>query len=223
MAVKSGFFNAKEKSPGVFDRLYDNVDISSMFDGIVQDGVIQGYKEGLVVRPGDGLKVVVNTGRAWFNHTYTVNDTDLVLDVTKPDVTYRRYDSVILEVNSSEDVRANSIRVISGSPAGSPVPPKLTHNDLVNQYSLANILVRPKATSITAGDISDRRGTADTPYAKGATINPDISDTLKHWRETFGEQSASFDKQFKEFLNTATGNPGLAVPISNTQIDDMFK
>lgn len=223
MAIKSGFFNAKETSPGVFDRLYDNIDLSSIFDGIIQDGVIQGYLEGLVVRPGDGLKVVVNTGRAWFNHTYTVNDADLVLDISEPDVTYRRYDSIVLEVNSREDVRSNSIKIISGVASGSPSPVQLTHDDLVNQYALANVLVRPKATSITAGDIYDQRGTKETPYAKGATINPDISDTLNHWREAFGEQSNSFEKQFNEFLETATGNPGLAVPISNAQIDEMFK
>lgn len=221
MAVRSGFFNAKQSGSG-WDRTYDALDLSSIFDGIIQDGVFQNYAEGLVVRPGTGLKTVVNTGRAWFNHTWTLNDSDFVLVHNDPDTTYSRIDLVVLEVNTNESVRANEIKVITGTPSGAPRNPDLINNDMVHQYALASVLIRPKATSITAADVTDLRGTEQTPYAQGVTINPDISQALEHWAQTFQNALEDDRKAFQEFMDTATGNPGLAVPISETEIDNMF-
>ena len=221
MAVRSGFFNSKPTGSG-WDRVYDALDLSSIFDGIIQDGIFQSYAEGLVVRQATGLRTVVNTGRAWFNHTWTLNDSDLVLVHDVPDTTYNRIDLVVLEVNESENVRANTIKVITGTPDGSPKSPNLINNDMVHQYALASVTIHPKATSITAADVSDLRGTKATPYAQGVTINPDISQALEHWAQTFQNALDNNQKAFQEFMDTATGNPDLAVPISRTEIDSMF-
>lgn len=221
MAVRSGFFNAKSTESG-WDRTYDAHDLSSIFDGIIQDGVFQGYAEGLVVRPSSGLNVVVNTGRAWFNHTWTLNESDLVLGIDAPDTTYDRIDLIILEVNENESVRANTIKVSKGIPNGIPKNPDLINNGLIHQYALASILIHPKATSIMSADITDLRGTDQTPYVQGATINPDISQTLSYWRETFGNDQMSFRQRFEDFLESTSGNPGLATPITNAEIDKMM-
>ena len=37
--VTSGFFNGQENTDGTIDRKYDADDISSMFDGLITDGI----------------------------------------------------------------------------------------------------------------------------------------------------------------------------------------
>ena len=80
MAVTSGFYNAL-LTPGteVPDRLYDAVQISSLFDGIVRDGVFMSIGGHLAVSESTGMHVQVAAGRAWFNHSWLDNDAPLLV------------------------------------------------------------------------------------------------------------------------------------------------
>ena len=75
MALTYGFYNSKNG-----DRKYDAVAMSRMFDGIIRDGVISAYGKTFEVTVNSGNKINVDTGRAWFDHTWTLNDTIKVLD-----------------------------------------------------------------------------------------------------------------------------------------------
>ena len=126
MAVSYGFYNALEH-----DRLYDAIQMSSIFDGIIQDGVFSTIGDALLVTaPEDGLYVNVGPGRAWFNHTWTYNDTLYPIEAEEAEVVLDRIDAVILEVNAGPDVRRNSIYFLKGTPSSNPQKPVLTHRFL---------------------------------------------------------------------------------------------
>lgn len=159
MAIKYGFYNSVGG-----DRTYDAVDISSMFDGVITDGVFESIGNKLVVTDGTGMNVIVGTGKAWFDHTYTINDAALTLAIAASDLVLPRIDTVVLEVNASNAVRANTIKVITGTPATIPNPPALTNTSEIHQYPLAHVSVAAAETEIDLADITDMVGTVDTPF-----------------------------------------------------------
>src|SRR5512135_467240 len=120
MTVTYGFYNAINS-----DRKYNAAQMSALFDGLIEDGVFlacSSVPESFPVTQNTvpDLHVQVGEGRAWFKHTWTLNDAHILLTVETPDILYPRIDAVVLEVNRSDAVRANSIKIIKGTPASSP-------------------------------------------------------------------------------------------------------
>ena len=160
MAVSSGFFNSQNG-----DRKYNAEQMSSIFDGIIVDGVYSTIGTCFKVTASTGNTVNVGIGRAWFNHAWIYNDAALPITLEDSDVLLNRYDAVVIEVNHSLDVRAGSIKVVKGTPSSSPKKPTLTKNDQVNQYPLCYILRVAESTSISSGNIENTVGTDECPYA----------------------------------------------------------
>lgn len=159
MAISFGFYNSVAG-----DRVYDALQVSKMFDGILTDGVFKMIGNKFQVIPNTGMQIFVKSGKAWFNNTWTLNDSDLDLTVSNSDLVLPRIDSVILEVNSAIASRTNTIKMLNGTPHASPVPPTLTNTEELHQYALAYISVAAGASSILVGDISQLVGTITCPY-----------------------------------------------------------
>lgn len=161
MTVTYGFYNSVGG-----DRVYDAEDISSMFDGVITDGVFEEVLNALDTTQNTvpSMHVIVKSGKAWFNHTWTLNDADLVIPVTASSLVNPRVDTVVLEVDATDPVRANSIKIIAGTPAGSPVPPTLINAGDLHQYPLAYIAVGTGVTTIVNANITKLVGTGLCPY-----------------------------------------------------------
>jgi hypothetical protein len=144
--------------------------MGAMFDGIVADGVYQAYGTMFALTAGSGLNFTVGSGRAWFNHTWTLNDSDLTLTLAASDPTLPRYASVVIEVNTSEAVRANTIKLVQGTAASSPVHPALTNSGSVHQYALGHIYRPAASTTVTQGNITTAVGTLETPFASSVLL-----------------------------------------------------
>lgn len=56
MAVTSGFFNSSNH-----DRVYNNIQMGQIFDGIINDGVLPNFEDHLVVKSGSGMQVIVGS------------------------------------------------------------------------------------------------------------------------------------------------------------------
>lgn len=162
MSVTSGFFVSLNH-----DRVYDATQLSSIFDGVISDGVYESYGGGLRVDPSTGMNVVVRSGRAWFNHTWTLSNADMALAIDAAEAVLNRIDAVVLEVNSESATRANSIKVVKGTPASTAVRPTLTNTETVHQYALAYITIAAGTTAITSAMITDIRGTDACPFVSG--------------------------------------------------------
>ena len=194
MALRYGFYNSINH-----DRKYDALDMSSIFDGIIEDGVFATIGKLFAVTPGEGLQVIVDTGKAWFNHTWSSNDAPIPLSIDTPDITLARYDAVVLEINNTESVRANSIKIIKGTAASDPQKPVMANTDLVHQYPLAYILVENSATSIKGSNIHMAVGTEECPFVTGPLETVSIEALFSRWE-------SEFDDWFTDVRTTLDGD-----------------
>lgn len=196
MSLYSGFFNSSNH-----DRLYDSEDIARLFDGLIRDGIFASIGGCLIVKPNEGMMLAVDTGRAWFNHTWTYNDAILPVTLDTSEVLLKRIDAVVLEVNSTEAVRANAIKVVKGTPANSPVKPTLTKSKLVNQYALAYVTVNPGVTSIGQADIENIVGTDATPFVSGILEVISIDKLIPQWKAILDNFVTTNTANFNTWMN----------------------
>jgi len=180
MTVTYGFYDSLAG-----DRTYNALQFSSLLDSIINDGVFISIGQALAIVDGTGLQVRAGIGRAWFDHTWTYNDAILNLVITEPHAVINRIDTVVLETNSDPGVRANTIKVIAGTPASSPVPPTLIHTATIHQYPLADVDVEAQATEINQSDITNRIGTSDCPFVTGILESIDIDFLFAQWQDDF--------------------------------------
>ena len=180
MSLTSGFFDSFNE-----DRKYNSLQFSSIFDGIISDGIYATYGDYFLVSPVSGMNIKVGTGRAWLDHTWTLNDADYPLTVEDAEVVLKRIDTVIIEVDRSNSGRINRLRILKGTPASAPVAPKLTKTESLKQYPLADILVKPNATEIVAADITNRIGTKDLPWVAGIIDHVSAEELVQQWRIEF--------------------------------------
>jgi len=159
MAIKYGFYNSISS-----DRKYNAEDFGKIFDGVIRDGIFESIYDKFQITILSGLSVSTGKGKAWFNSTWLENDAAYPVTFTEAEVVLDRIDAVILEFNSTESIRANTIKVITGTPSSTPQPPVLVHADGVNQYPLVYVTIPAGATSLVAGNLDIRIGTVDCPY-----------------------------------------------------------
>lgn len=165
MTVSSGFFNSVNH-----DRLYDAEQLSSIFDGIIIDGVYENYGESFMVKanPDANSSVIVGTGRAWFDHTWTVNDSQFVIQLDPPNELLGRTDAIVIDIDRTQNVRKNSIMYVKGNESYPELPPVLIKEDLHTQYPLAYIN-RPAGSNspVKQENITVTVGTSVCPIVTG--------------------------------------------------------
>lgn len=159
MALTSGFFNSING-----DRTYDALQMSQIFDGLIKDGIIKNWLDGLKVsaQTPAANTVVIGTGRAWFDHVWVNNDTPLQVNLSPAPTTYSRYDVIALKIDQTG--RMAGIEVFEGVPSTTPVAPTVTSTATLKYYPLANVL-RRKNAYVSGSDVTDQRGVAPTNWA----------------------------------------------------------
>lgn len=200
MSVTYGFYNSLNH-----DRLYDATQMSSLFDGIINDGVFQNIGTAMIVTENSGMTVNVGIGRAWFNHTWTLNDSILPLEVPGSQALLNRIDAVVLEVDHSDSVRANDIKIVTGAPSSTPVRPTLIDDEYVHQHALAYIYVSAGATEITGSNITNMVGTDETPFVTGPLTVLSAEELYRQWQSQFDETLAVDEAEFTQWFNEMKG------------------
>lgn len=178
MSVTYGFYNSLNH-----DRRYDAIQMSSIFDGIIRDGIFMSIGTRFQVLADSEMMVTVGTGRAWFDHTWTLNDSLLPISIPQSEVILNRIDAIVIEVNAEPAVRANSIKVVKGTPSSKPARPTLTNTATVHQYPLAYISVGAGVTSIRQADITSMIGQGSTPYVTGILETINIESMVRQWED----------------------------------------
>jgi len=197
MSVTFGFYNSLNG-----DRKYNATQISSIFDGIINDGIYMSIGTCMMVKSSSDLTVAIGEGRAWFNHTWTLNDAELLLNLDPADVLLDRIDAVVLEVNATEANRENSIKIVKGTAATEPVRPTLTNTRDIHQYPLAYISVPKNAIAITQANITNMVGTSSTPYVTGILKVMEIDDIVAQWETQWEEWLADQEAGITNWNNT---------------------
>ena len=178
MSVSSGFFNSLNG-----DRKYNAAQMSAIFDGLIIDGVFASIGTAFAVKAAGGLTVNVGIGKAWFDHTWTVNDSILPMTAPEAEVLLDRIDAVVLEVNGMETVRNNTIKFVKGNPSSAPSRPTLTNEGNVHQYPLCYIYRKYGTAVINQADITPMVGTESTPFVTGILQTISLDELLGKWQD----------------------------------------
>lgn len=178
MSVSSGFFNSLNG-----DRKYNAAQMSAIFDGLIIDGVFASIGTAFAVKAAGGLTVNVGIGKAWFDHTWTVNDSILPMTAPEAEVLLDRIDAVVLEVNGMESVRENTIKFVKGNPSSAPSRPTLTNEGNVHQYPLCYIYRKYGTAIINQADITPMVGTESTPFVTGILQTISLDELLGKWQD----------------------------------------
>lgn len=195
MSVTSGFFNSVSG-----DRRYNSEQISALFDGLINDGVFANIGTAFGVNANGANEITVGIGRAWLKRSWIYNDSILPLSASASDVLLDRYDAVVIEIDTSESVRAGSIKIVEGTPASSPAKPTMIDTPTQHQRPLCYIYRKAGSTEITQADITNTVGTSSLPYVTGIlevqSIDKIVAQWEAQWNQWFTDEITEFDTWF---------------------------
>lgn len=195
MSVSSGFFNSLNG-----DRKYNAAQMSAIFDGLIIDGVFASIGTAFAVKATGGLTVNVGIGKAWFDHTWTVNDSILPMTAPEAEVLLDRIDAVVLEVNGMESVRNNTIKFVKGNPSSAPSRPTLTNEGNVHQYPLCYIYRKYGTAVINQADITPMVGTESTPFVTGILQTISLDELLGKWQDELDRFTDARSKEVDDWI-----------------------
>lgn len=178
MSVTSGFFNAINH-----DRRYGAESFARIFNGIINDGIFMNIGTALVPTANNTNQVFVGIGRAWFNSTWTENDSIYAITVPASDLVRPRIDALVLEVNTTDSVRENSFKIVQGTPSAEPQKPTLTSENGVYQHALAYITRRANDEVVKSADLEITVGTDECPFVTGILETISIDILFDKWRD----------------------------------------
>lgn len=199
MSVTSGFFNSLNG-----DRRYDARQMSAIFDGIINDGVLANIGTAFAVNAAGGNDINVGIGRAWFNSAWLYNDAVLTLTIAPSEVLLDRWDAVVIEIDHSASGRKGDIKVVTGTASSDPQYPTLTKSTEVNQYPLAYILCPANSSSITQAEITNMIGTSECPFVTGIlqvqSIDHIVAQWEAQWNQWFSKLVDEGDTEMAQWL-----------------------
>lgn len=207
MALTSGFFNSVSG-----DRTYNADQISSMFEGLISDGIYEDVGDAFQVTADSGMNVLVGTGRAMLNGgKWAKNTAPITVEINAAHVLLPRYTAIVLRLNISD--RSVSVETIDGTAASTPTKPAIVRNSTSWDLLLAYVYVAAGATSITQANIEDQR--ANTTYCgwvTGIVEQVDTSTLFLQWQTAYEEmftqmqawfvsEKAAFDDWFESLTD----------------------
>jgi hypothetical protein len=197
VAFTFGFYNSINH-----DRRYDAVQVGQIFDGIINDGVYSAYKKAMLVKASDNdNQVIVQPGRAWFNHTWSYNDADLPVSMPGPETFYDRIDAVVLDINSANSSRVNSIQVVKGTPAANPSRPAMINETEHHQYPLAFVRRYGGNPKITQAEITNAVGSSACPFVTGLLQQITTDQIIAQWAAEFWAWNTQKQNEFLAWMN----------------------
>lgn len=216
--VTFGFYNSLNG-----DRKYNAEQMSSIFNGIINDGVFMSIGDHFSVTASEGMTVVVGSGRAWFDSTWTYNDAPLPIEIDASDPVMDRIDLIVLEVNKEEAVRSNSIKVVKGIPSTSPAPKDLLKTEFVTQYALAQINILNGRLQIRAEDITNKVGTSGTPFVTGILQTISIDSLVSQWEGEFNAWFEDLDEESTNLITTYNNQLQAFYDAKTTEFETWFE
>jgi len=133
-------------------------------------GVLRGRDSALAVfGDSSGMQVKVPTGQVWINGHWGAVTSTKTIPLTAANATNPRKDLIVARA----DFVNNKVEldVLTGTPAGSPTVPTVTQNSSIYEIKLAEIAVAAAASTISSGNVTDRRvfDSAVARYRKSTT------------------------------------------------------
>lgn len=232
MTVSSGFFNSVNH-----DRLYDAEQLSSIFDGIIIDGVYENYGDAFHVMEYTEANntIIIGTGRAWFDHTWTLNDSQFSMTIDPPNEMLGRTDAIVIDVDHRQSERVNSILYVKGSESNPDTPPVLINETLHKQHPIAYIKRNAGSDQVVhQKDITDLVGTESCPVVTSvleaqnlANLWDQLDDEFNTWwdgiKDVLDENTVTnLQNQINELKDKDEAR-GDGVGLLTKEVYDLFK
>lgn len=214
MSQASGFFQAQwdeslqdpttGEYTGWWDRNYIAQQFANYFALFVGNGVFGSPTNQLRVSPGTGLNVVVSSGWAFINGYWYHNDTDLIIPIASNSGNTNRVDSIRLRYSDSS--RTITALAFTGDTTN-------TRGTTIYDIKLAEVIVPPNATSISASNITDTRpNEAVCGFVKGLM---EVETTA----DLFAQYQAQFDVWFDSIKDQLTGDLAVRLQLEFDQLN----
>ena len=201
--VTCGFFDSRDG-----DRKYNATQMSSIFDGMITDGILKTVGNQLNVRAGtdNGNTVVVQPGRAWFHQTWTLVEQDTAITCDSAG-SVDRWDAIVIEINKTKDVRDNSIKYVKGTTIEDMI--EAFEEDYENDiYRIPLCFIQRKANSIGIKE-SDLRNAVAYKYTPIATtaVESYNTDSLRiHWEDVLMNFMDEMTREYENWYETMQSN-----------------
>lgn len=186
--IKTGFFNSVNG-----DRTYNADDMSQYYSGLIHDGVLNGYENGLMVAEAEGMAVTVKTGKAYMEGKYfEISGESQAVNINQSDTITNRYTAILIQ---KDDIgRQCTLITRDGEGAsGTPKYPEIKENEMC----LAMIYVKKLAETITQADIIDMRGSEYCGWVTGVVEFLDTSTLFAQWTKVFETWYSNIQKEME--------------------------
>lgn len=194
MSLTYGFYNSLNH-----DRKYDARQIGMLFDGLITDGVYRSIGRAFAVSVNSGMILNVAQGRAWFDHTWTLNDTVMTVALPAAHPVYTKIVAIIIRVDKAN--RVNSI-VCKEGPAGSqPQKPIMNKTANLSEYPLAYVTIDPGVTGISPGKIEQVIGSSECPFVTGVVQGVSIDMLIHNWKDEFDILFEQMERQTTQLVS----------------------
>lgn len=208
MTVTSGFFNSINS-----DRLYSAEQLSSIFEGMLSDGVFRNIGDAFSVSPDSSgvRRIMVGSGKAWINKAWIYNDgpVSITLNQSPSSSSQKRIDAVVLDVDYSQNVRAGRILVVPGTASQNPSRPTLSNSLQHMQTPLCYVTVKGgNSVTVSNDDIVNVIGTDQCPYATVPVDMIALDSMLSRWQKRFEDFMLQSDLAFSSWFASIQASLG---------------
>ena len=150
--MESGFFNSKNG-----DRKYNARDISRYFEHILSSGLFKNIADCMKVSAAGGMALTVAPGAGLIDCQWFRQETPETLTIATANAALPRFDTVVVRLDMSDNVRAITLDVVSGTPAANPAETPPVRSENIHELVLALVYVPAGTTTIVAENITDVR------------------------------------------------------------------
>lgn len=220
---KSFFFNARETSPDVFDRVYQAEDFAAYFAEFIGNGIYPNPSTGLQVLENDtpDMTTVLSPGAAFINGYGYKNDANIKFSHKVADATLNRKDAIFIRFDKAG--RAIGAIKMEGTPGISAVAPAVVRTADYFDLCVGVVNITAGAIKITQSMIEDTRMDnevcgivhAVVDQIDTTTLYNQIQNDLKYFKDV---SQADFNKWFEDINDKLGTEPATALQV---QVDDL--
>lgn len=188
--------------------MYNAEQLSSIFDGIISDGMYSNYRNSMIVIESENdNEVIVQPGRAWLMHTWSLVDANLPIEAPQSEVVLDRIDALVIDVNTNPEVKNNEITWVQGTPSSQdPQKPELLNEEFHKQYPLCYVYRAAGTEHIAQENITNAVGTSELPFVTGIidTINTD--QLILQWEAQWETFMETYTSEAETWIDTQEGS-----------------
>ncbi|MDD6058198.1 MAG: tail fiber domain-containing protein [Clostridiales bacterium] len=213
----------------IYDRAISSAPMRKLFKELFSDGVLPNPSTNMQVSAGAGMNIIISPGFAMCNGCMKLEEAQRTLAVQASSAAYDRIDTVVLRLNDNDSERICDFYIVQGTPAVSPVRPKLTRTESIWELGLADLFITKNSTAVSNQRITDTRYDSTRCGVMSSisqfdttTIYRQIQADLGAFRA--GEQAAFmawFDEMKNQLSEDAAGNLQNEIDSTNGRIGNL--